>query len=141
MRKIGLNFLSAALFSMAAATVNAQSFEQNLYEENENGFALVKYEEAYYPGGYAALQADADRCVNYPSQAYERGIEGEVIVEFSIETDGSVSNVHCIRQTGTVFYEAVEHFIGQTMWIPAKANGISIRTSLKLPLAFRLKSK
>ena len=55
----------------------------------------------------------------YPAEAKERGIEGEVTVEYDINADGTVSNVRVIAaQPSGVFEEAVLAYVRTWVFEP-----------------------
>ena len=50
-----------------------------------------------YPGGVVALVSFLQQNLKYPEEAKEKEIQGRVIVQFTIETDGSVSDVNVLQ--------------------------------------------
>ena len=78
--------------------------------------------------------------LKYPRAAIERNIQGQVLVSFIVEKDGSVTNV------------AVEHGVDELLddedvrvvevspkWIPGQIKGMKVRTRIVIPVEFRLK--
>lgn len=56
---------------------------------------------ALLPDNYrAGLSAALRRHLRYPMLARERGLEGEVIVQFSVARDGAVRGVRILRSSG-----------------------------------------
>ncbi|MBQ7570834.1 MAG: energy transducer TonB [Bacteroidaceae bacterium] len=47
-----------------------------------------------FPGGDAAMQQYISRHIRYPKAAIESGVEGTLIAEFTVEADGSITNVN-----------------------------------------------
>lgn len=131
--------LSAILFSVfmlaATSTIAAQGIENNNNDEKK---MLVTYEQAAYPGGLTALQNDANNEIAYPGIAYDKDIEGCVLVRFDVESDGSVDNIVFIDGPANVFGAAIEKFLHKTQWIPATANGTPIKSTYVLPLVFKI---
>lgn len=50
-----------------------------------------------YEGGPSGLMAYLSDAVRYPAVAQENGVCGRIVVQFIVEKDGSVSNVHVIK--------------------------------------------
>ena len=49
-----------------------------------------------FPGGDAAFDQYVAHNVRYPKEAAENGVEGTVTVQFIVEPDGRITNVHAI---------------------------------------------
>ena len=96
-----------------------------------------------FPGGVSALEQYIKDNLQYPELARDYGIEGKVFVQFTVETDGSISNVSLLRDIGAgCGEEAVRLVKSMPRWIPAKDNnGKLIRTEYNLPIIFKLKGK
>lgn len=80
--------------------------------------------------------------LRYPKYAIENGIQGRVILNFVIEKDGSVSDVRVIRGIDqSLDDEAVRVVSASPKWKPGKIKGNKVRTSITLPVEFRLEKK
>ena len=67
---------------------------------------------------------------------------GRVFVEFSIETDGSVSNVKVIRGVDPVLdTEALRVIRASPKWTPAKIRDKPVRSKYVFPVVFRLEKQ
>lgn len=55
---------------------------------------IVPYQIAEYPGGEEAMMQFIKEHLRYPASAAKNNIEGRVLVSFSVETDGTLSNIH-----------------------------------------------
>ena len=80
--------------------------------------------------------------INYPNEARENGIEGIVVVNFTVEKDGSISNVNLVRDIGKGCGSEVIRVLQMTnnKWIPASKNGEPISHIMNLPIRFILGS-
>lgn len=79
------------------------------------------------------------RNMNYPEMAKSSGIEGKVVVQFTIERDGKITDVEVVKKGGWGFDEAaVEAVKKMGAWKPAKQNGKAVRLRYTLPIAFKL---
>ena len=78
----------------------------------------------------------------YPAIARENGVEGTVVVQFIIETDGTLSNFKITRDIGGLCgKEALRNVASMNddnIWIPGMQRGQLIRTYYNLPIQFRL---
>ena len=80
--------------------------------------------------------------LKYPEAAIERNLQGQVLVSFIIEKDGSVTNVEVERGIDELLDdEAVRVISISPKWIPGKIRGEKVRTRMVLPVEFRLSSK
>lgn len=50
-----------------------------------------------FPGGHEALLNYINKNRQYPSDAYERGIEGRVTCSFIVNSNGNISNIKVIK--------------------------------------------
>lgn len=80
--------------------------------------------------------------IRYPQYAIDNGIQGRVILNFVIEKDGSVSDVRVVKGVdNSLDEEAVRVVSASPKWKPGKIKGSKVRTSITLPVEFRLEKK
>jgi TonB family protein len=80
--------------------------------------------------------------VRYPEDAKEAGAQGNVIVSFIVEKDGSISNVKVTKPTySSLDEEALRVISAMPKWTPGKQNGEAVRAKYSLPVSFRQKDK
>ncbi len=80
--------------------------------------------------------------LKYPESAILEGIQGRVIVEFIIGTDGKVSDVRVTRGVSPELdAEAVKVVSASPKWKPGRLKGNKVRTSMTIPVEFRLERK
>ncbi len=93
-----------------------------------------------FPGGENALMKYLRDHIRYPSVARENGIQGTVVVQFVVNTDGSIVDVKPVGQKkgGGLEDEAVRVVKGMPKWKPGKQNGRSVRVQYSLPIRFKL---
>lgn len=97
---------------------------------------------AQYPGGIEALHMFLARTVEYPEPARVNNIQGTVLVEFIVETDGSVSNVKVkIPVHPTLDSAAVRAVRQLPNWKPALNQGVPERCYYQVPISFRMSGK
>jgi len=80
--------------------------------------------------------------LKYPQYAVENGIQGRVIVDFIIEKDGKVTNVKVLKGVHRLLDdEAVKVVSASPKWRAGRVNGNKVRTSMTIPVEFKLQKK
>lgn len=106
--------------------------------EPEKVFDMVESMPSY-PGGQAELMAFLQKNTVYPAMAQENNIQGRVSVQFVVERDGSVTDVHVIRPVDpSLDKEAVRVVKSMPRWVPGKQNGKAVRVKYTVPVMFKL---
>ena len=103
--------------------------------------SLLKVEiESSFPGGNAGWAKFLNANLHYPDKAIRKRIQGEVVVQFIVGKDGSVSDVQAISgpEKGGLREEAVRVVTISGKWIPAFQYGRKVKSYKKQPLVFRL---
>ena len=118
-----------------------------------------------YPGGIQELMKFLSYNINYPVEAEHYGVEGRVLVNFFVETDGKVSDIkvaktelknrlsdkkfskysdidkYAMREKGEgqLKEEALRVVGKMSNWEPGQRRGKKVRVKYTLPVTFRLK--
>ena len=80
--------------------------------------------------------------LKYPEKAVLEGVQGRVMVDFIIEKDGKVTGVRVVKGVSPELdAEAVKVVSASPKWKPGKVNGEKVRTSITIPVEFRLEKK
>ncbi len=80
--------------------------------------------------------------LKYPEKALMEGTQGRVLVDFIIEKDGSVTNVKVVKGVSPELdAEAVKVVGASPKWKPGRMAGEKVRTSMTIPVEFRLERK
>lgn len=107
------------------------------HEEENKVFDIVE-QQPLFPGGPAALMKYLSENTKYPVVAQENGVQGRVTVQFVVEKDGSISDVHVLRGVDpSLDKEAVRVVKSMPRWTPGKQNGITVRVNYRVPVLFR----
>lgn len=108
------------------------------HEEENIVFDIVE-QQPMFPGGQTALMKYLSEHTKYPVVAQENGVQGRVTVQFVVEKDGSISDVHVLRGVDpSLDKEAVRVVKSMPRWTPGKQNGINVRVNYRVPVLFRL---
>lgn len=115
---------------VATLTSNAQ----------EQDKVFVDYEEnAQFPGGEQECFKFLAANVKYPAECIEKGIQGRVIVSFTIETDGTIDEIKTMRSPDQLLTKEAERVVAlMPKWKPFMQNGKPVRSRFTLPVMFRL---
>lgn len=94
---------------------------------------------AEYPGGIEGLMRFLGSNIKYPQKALDNGVEGQVLVEFVIDRDGSVCDVKPKHRIDPLLDdEAVRAVKNMPKWKPGTKDGKNVRIKYILPVSFRL---
>ena len=94
-----------------------------------------------YPGGTVAMLSYIQQNLKYPEGAKEQEIQGRVIVQFTVETDGTVSDVNVVKSVDPlVDAEVVRIVSDMPAWKPGMHEGKPVRVSYSIPIRFRLQA-
>jgi periplasmic protein TonB len=96
--------------------------------------------ESQYPGGPTAWNNYLQRTMRYPDNAVRSKIEGTVRVQFIVDKDGTVSDIHSISgpEDGGLRQEAERVIRRSGKWIPAFQYGKYVKSYKIQPFVFRL---
>ena len=102
-------------------------------------FTVVE-QQPEFPGGQGAMYKWIGENLKYPSEARSNGLQGKVIMQFTVEKDGSISAVKTIRDGvgGGAGDEASRVVKKMPKWKPGRQNGKSVRVQYTLPVQFKL---
>jgi TonB family protein len=80
--------------------------------------------------------------LKYPERALLDGTQGRVMVDFVIEKDGKVTNAKVTRGVSEELdAEALKVVSASPKWKPGRVDGEKVRTSMTIPVEFRLEKK
>ncbi len=133
MKKLILMLLMAECCLM---TAHAQ--KTVVSQTNQKVFDTVE-QMPEYPGGMQAMIAFLQTNMKYPEDAAKQKVEGRVMVQFIVETDGSISDVHVAKQVfPSLDAEAIRVVQAMPKWTPGKEKGNVVRVKYNLPIVFRM---
>ena len=111
--------------------------------ENEEDTTIYTVVERMpeFPGGQQALFKFLSSHVKYPKDAQKEGIEGRVICQFVVNTDGKIVNIEVIRSSGNISLdaEAVRVIESMPRWIPGIIKDEPVRVKYTVPVNFKLR--
>lgn len=123
----------------SAVVADAQpSIEPVVYDSKPDPSVLDEAPE--FPGGSEGLKAYLIENLRYPEQAKKDGVEGRVVVLFTVAEDGSIHNVEVSQGIGGgCDEEAIRVVKAMPKWKPAIKDGKPAAGQYALPISFKLK--
>jgi TonB family protein len=117
--------------------------ENKIQSEADSNIIFTKVEvEAEYPGGQNGWKQYLVKNLKYPADAIKRNIQGTVLMQFIVETDGSLSDIKVLERPDPSLSEVSYKIIQNSgKWIPATEHGQKVRCYKKQPIIFKLDSK
>ena len=92
-----------------------------------------------FPGGVEALMKFLSENIHYPEAASKAKKQGRVLVNFIVEKDGSITNVHVLQKVDdNLDAEAVRVIGAMPKWTPGMQGGKAVRVKYTVPIVFRL---
>ena len=137
------------LIFIICAVITAQTFKMNAQDvhsaivANDNDSINAVYEAVdvapEYKGGQQALNQAISANIQYPAECSESNIQGKVVVEFTIEKDGTVGDTKVVQSVHPLLdAEAVRVVKLLNEWTPGMRNGEPVRVVYTQPINFRL---
>ena len=118
--------------------ISAHAQKTVVSQTNQKVFDTVE-QMPEYPGGMQAMIEFLQTNMKYPEDAEKQKVEGRVMVQFVVETDGSVSGVHVAKQVfPSLDAEAIRVVKAMPNWTPGKEKGRVVRVKYLLPIVFRM---
>ena len=92
-----------------------------------------------FPGGMEALVKFVKDSIRYPVFCLEQGIQGRVIVQFVVNPDSTLSEIHVVKSVYPhLDNEAVRLIKSMPKWIPGRQRGTPVQVRFTMPVNFRL---
>jgi protein TonB len=114
--------------------------EEEVVEEEAIPFALVETKPMFQGGDANNFSRWVATHLQYPEIAKENGVQGKVTLQFTVNTDGSVSNVKVLRGVdASLDKEAVRLVSSSPKWTPGKQRDRAVKVSYTFPVIFQLR--
>ncbi|WP_158861301.1 M56 family metallopeptidase [Lunatibacter salilacus] len=140
-RIFSFSLISLLIIAGFSVEINAQqnpSTSQKQNQVTDDTFFEVETQPEF-KGGMPAFYMYVVNELEYPLRARRNGIEGEVVVQFVVEKDGSLSNVSAINELGGgCEEEAIRVVKNSAAFKPGMQRGRPVRVQMVLPIHFSL---
>ena len=111
-------------------------------EEDPNKIFTSVEQNPEFPGGDAAFGKYLGNKIRYPAVAKENNVQGKVFLNFTVERDGSLTDIKVVRGIGSgCDDEAVRVLKSSPRWKPGIQNGRAVRVSYTIPISFTLQQE
>lgn len=102
-------------------------------------FMLIEEQPTFMGGDHRNFTKWVFANLKYPEIAAQNGIQGRVTLEFTIDIDGSVTNVRVIKGIDpSLDAEALRVVSNSPKWSPGLQRGKPTKVSFTFPITFRL---
>ena len=92
-----------------------------------------------FPGGMTAFQNYLKKNLEYPEKAKRAKLEGVVVVQFIVDTNGAIIEPRIARHLETSLDSAAWRLVrDMPRWTPASDYGTPVRCKYSLPVAFKI---
>lgn len=121
-------------------TAAGEGPKQAVVVEDNTVYSFVSMENPpAYPGGIEKFYKFLGDNIKYPPMAAENNIQGNVFVSFTVEKDGSLTDIKIDRKLGYgTDEEAVRVLKLSKRWNPGMQNGKPVRVKYNIPIKFSL---
>lgn len=117
----------------------AEVYEETI-EEAPIPYDVVEERPTFMGGDRNTFTQWVHKNLVYPEIARENGISGRVFVQFTIDIDGSVTNIKVIRGVDNSLDKAAIDVVSKSpKWTPARQRDRAVRVTLTLPIIFQLR--
>jgi TonB family protein len=128
--------LSVMLMAQQKSTTTKKTDTETRSEQM--GFTSTK-KAPQYKGGKEAMSKFIYQNMQYPEDAREQKIEGDVELQFSVDVDGSVTNVQVMKKVSpSIDAEAIRVVKSMPGWIPGQNGVVKIMMKTSLIIGFHL---
>lgn len=108
-------------------------------KDGDEGRFVVVESQPEYPGGMGELMRFLSKNVRYPAAAQQARVQGKVIVEFLVGTDGSISDIKVKHSVCPELDAEAMRVIGlMPKWRPGEQRGKAVSVRYEMPIEFRL---
>lgn len=117
-----------------------EEVQEETVEEEAIPFQLVEEKPSFQGGDPNAFSKWVQSRLVYPEIAKENGVQGRVTIQFTVEKDGSVTNVKVLRGVDpSLDKEAVRVVQSSPKWTPGKQRDRTVKVTYTFPVMFQLR--
>ena len=117
-----------------------EEVKEEVVEEEAIPFQLVEEKHSFNGGDANEFSKWVNSKLQYPEIAKENGVQGRVTLQFTVNPDGSVSNVKVLRGVdSSLDKEAVRVVSMSPKWKPGKQRDRAVKVTYTFPVIFQLR--
>ncbi|MGI4762582.1 MAG: TonB family protein [Janthinobacterium lividum] len=134
-------FLLVVFFLFTTLAGQAQTFQttEPLGGAARASPAVLNYAEQMpaFAGGEVALHRYLATQIKYPAAAWQRGLSGQVVVQFVVDEQGRVLEPIVVKTTAADFNDEARRLVWlMPRWEPGRDHGQPVRVRCTLPIVF-----
>ncbi|MCT4580112.1 MAG: energy transducer TonB, partial [Flavobacteriales bacterium] len=112
-------------------------------EEDNTVYQIVE-DQPEFPGGMGEMMKFLATETKYPPQAIDNNIQGRAFISFTVEKDGSITDVQSAAPPGKEVHkllvkEAKRVVSSMPKWKPGKQRGKPVRVKYTVPVNFKIR--
>src|SRR5689334_15455757 len=138
--------LSICVYTCSAQTDSTKKQNPAISKADSNGnlrnaegaFSKVEV-ESEFPGGQQEWVNFLQQNLTYPRKAVRKNIQGEVMLQFIVCTDGTVCEIEAVSGPEELRKSAIEALKKTPNWKPAIQDGKNVKSYKKQPIVYQLK--
>ena len=117
-----------------------EEVKEEVVEEEAIPFQLVEEKPSFNGGDANEFSKWVNSKLQYPEIAKENGVQGRVTLQFTVNPDGTVSNVKVLRGVdASLDKEAVRVVSMSPKWKPGKQRDRAVKVTYTFPVIFQLR--
>lgn len=117
----------------------AEVYEEEI-EEAPIPYALVEEKPSFMGGDANKFSQWVGQHLEYPEIAKENGVQGRVTLQFTVNPDGTVSNIKVLRGIdSSLDKEAMRVVASSPKWTPGKQRDRAVKVIYNFPVIFQLR--
>lgn len=135
--------IGSAIFYANAQSDGAKKHDFNTLAEDVYEYFMTEVDVLpEFPGGTKALYKWIADSINYPAEAVQEGVEGRVVVEFTVSKNGEIIRSYILRgRHQALNKEALRLVNAMPKWQPGIQNGTPVNVRYTMPVVFKLPPK
>ena len=117
-----------------------QAVEEEEVEEEAIPFQLVEQKPSFQGGDANDFSKWVNARLVYPEIAKENGVQGRVVLQFTVEADGRVTNVKVLRGVDSSLDAEAKRVVSSSpKWKPGKQRDRAVKVTYTFPVIFQLR--
>lgn len=117
-----------------------EAVQEEVVEEEAIPFQMVEQKPSFMGGDANTFSKWVNERLVYPEIAKENGVQGRVTLQFTVNADGSVSNVKVLRGVDSSLDKEAVRVVSQSpKWTPGKQRDRAVKVTYTFPVIFKLR--
>ena len=117
-----------------------EEVKEEVVEEEAIPFQLVEEKPSFNGGDANEFSKWVNSKLQYPEIAKENGVQGRVTLQFTVNPDGSVSNVKVLRGVDSSLDKVAVRVVSMSpKWKPGKQRDRAVKVTYTFPVIFQLR--